>query len=304
MAKLKTLVALAGLSSILAGCGAADGQEGLEGELGADPAAEAAGELGSTEQALTDTFVTNSIYWVKRTHIETMYLTAGHYIDWYTTAESGPFNNPNMVLIQYDGGAADPNLGCGVQAASQATFKIMAMNDDSNGNGQPRLKYSVPNTGCYALIVYSLSNGQDAKLATVALHKDTYGPTYKVCNFWCTIQRDKLSSTNQSVPVTGYMLHPPAFNYMETRNPKLGADPWVFIFNFAAGTGASNDDTGWVNGGSVNSTINIPGFSYEGTTSSNYSGVLLTGYNTVSVPPNTPMGSAPLSEWWAFNRTP
>jgi hypothetical protein len=215
------------------------------------------------------------------------------------TAETGTNRDPRMMLLQYEPGVADPNLGCGVVPSSQAKFKIVASDDNSNGNLQPKLRYTVPTSGCYTVIVYAQQQSDASPMTTSVLRKDIWGPYHIVCNFYSGPTRDLLSSSSQSIPVTGVVIHPPAFDYMFTQNPKNGADPWIFVFNNSTGTGASNDDTGWVNGGSVNSTIDIPGFSYDG---SPYSGVLLTGYYTPNVPQNAAWADIPLVEWWAYKR--
>jgi hypothetical protein len=297
MTKASIFLMLAGVSAVLAGCGAAgegsvDDETPIEGKPGEL-------DLGSATQELSSgTVVASRIYWVRRTHIETMLLNASDVLDWYTTVESGN-RDPVMTLIQYEPGVADPNQGCSVSPSAQAKFKIMAYDHDGNGNGQPRLGYTVPSSGCYALIVYANSQNDYSPMTTAVLHKDTY-KWKSVCQFgWCQWKKVLLSATTQSVPVTGVPARPPAFDFMVTKNPKKGADPWVFLFNYWTMTGASNDDTGGI-GGSVNSTIDRTDFQFEG---ADYNAVaLLTGYNSIEVAPNTPMPDGPMVEWWSYKR--
>ena len=302
MTKMAYLVAVVGLTGGLAGCSAPAGADGdlAEGKPGATE------DVGSVTQELSSgTLVANHIWWVKRTHFETMYLEKDDYIDWYTTPGTGN-RDPVMVLIQYDTGFANAGAGCSVSPSAQATFKIIARDDDGNGNSQPRLKYTIPSSGCYALILYPYTNGDNTPVSMVDLHKDISSPFKWVCNpfGYCQWQRELLSRTNQSVPVTGATVRTPGWDFMTTIENKKGADPWVFVFNDVAKTGASNDDTGGP-GGSVNSTIDLPNFKFEGGSQqggSIYSVVLLAGYNTVDPGWLTPMIDAPTTQWWAYKR--
>ena len=234
-----------------------------------------AGEvLGSTAQALsTGTQVYSATYNVRRTEYQTMRLAAGQKLDWYTT-EVTAGADPVMVLFQYD----SPNSDCSVYSTAMPKLSIKAFNDDFSGN-HARFQYTVPSSGCYALLIYAYS---PQSAGTVRLHKDGCdAPPPAQCSGQnptvCFVGTPKcyLSTVDYgpTVLATGTAVRGTAMDFMATSGSTSGADPWIFALNFSSLNGAANDDTS-----GIESAIDRTDFSLNATYPNT---VVLSGYNSV-----------------------
>jgi hypothetical protein len=234
--------------------------------------------FGESRQALSSgTAVWTQPYDVKATYYETMSLTAGQELWWSTTAIDANVD-PVMVLFQYD----QVDNGCSVSSTSVPKLTIKAYNDDYDG-AQSRINYTVPATGCYALVIYAYS---PAAAGTVGLVKDG-------CDAPPPLQCD----SNGGVPICHQYPPPlcrvtspggydvavsaagaavrgaPGLDFMTANSTSGSADTRLFVFNFSDLTGAENDDTY----GSLNSAIDRTDFKFiNGWPNA----VVLTGYSS------------------------
>jgi len=229
--------------------------------------------VSSTAQALSwGTPVYSATYNVHRTHHEVMRLTAGQRLDWYTTTVT-PGADPVMVLFQYE----STNSDCTVPFTAMPKLSIKAFNDDFSG-AQSRFQYTVPSSGCYALVIYAYS---PSSTGTVRLHKDGCNPppppqcsgqNPTVCTQSQPTCWVSTVDTGPTVPADGVAVRGFAMDFMATSNITGGADPWLFAFNFSTANGAANDDTA-----SNNSAIDRTDFSLSAT---HPNAAVLAGYNT------------------------
>lgn len=231
--------------------------------------------LGETRQALSSgTVKWTESYDVKATYYETMSLTAGQKLDWYTYPVDANVD-PVMVLFQYE----SLDSGCNVSPTSVPKLTIKAFNDDSDGT-QSRINYTVPASGCYALVIYAYSPSQ---AGTVGLNKDGCdAPPPPVCGgsppvCWVGQPRCYLSTPGfgPHVPATGTAVRgAPDLDFMTAVSTSGPSDPRLFVFNYSNGSGATNDDISSTN---LNSAIDRADFKFV----NNYPNtVLLTGYSS------------------------
>ena len=233
--------------------------------------------LGQTTQALSSgTVMWTQSYDVKATHYETMNLSAGQKLDWYTyPVDAGV--DPVMVLFQYE----QVDSGCSVHATATPKLSIKAFNDDSGGSTHSRINYTVPTSGCYALVIYAYSSSQ---AGTVGLNKDGCdAPPPPQCSgtnpVHCTQGQPQCYLSTPGfgphVPATGTAVRgAPDLDFMTAESANGPSDPRLFVFNYSNGSGAANDDLTSTN---LNSSIDRSDFKFV----NGYpNAVLLTGYSS------------------------
>jgi hypothetical protein len=232
--------------------------------------------LGEAKQALSSgTAVWTQSYDVKATHYETMSLTAGQELWWWTTPIDANVD-PVMVLFQYD----QLDSGCSVFASSAPKLSIKAFNDDFGGSTQSRINYTVPATGCYALVIYAYSPGQ---AGTVGLNKDgcdapapleCTGTNPTICRQPPTACHVTNSGYGAAVSAAGTAVRSaPDIDFMTAVSTSGPADPRLFVFNFSNQNGAANDDSA----GGYDSTIDRADFKFI----NNFpNAIVLTGYSS------------------------
>jgi hypothetical protein len=234
--------------------------------------------LGETRQALSSgTAMWTQSYDVQATYYETLSLEAGQELNWWTTAIDANVD-PVMVLFQYDQTESD----CSVSASAVPKLSIKTFNDDYGNSTQSRIHYTVPTTGCYAVVIYAYSPQQ---AGMVGLNKDgCTAPKGGVCSgsnpVVCTqpqpaICMQTTGGYGSAVAATGTAVRgAPDLDFMTAVNSSEYSDPRLFVFNYSNSTGAENDD---ISGSNRDSAIDRSDFKFI----NNYpNAVLLTGYSS------------------------